>query len=216
MAFAVIWLGAGLLGQLVWQPWLLIPRRLLLWPLGGLFLLPWFLVVGETTRGAGLAGQIGWWLGHSAVLAGGLLLYRLATRYVTLLRDQPEPAIDLSDGQRLQRAFGWTATAVLRQNRQIAGDRASRVVTERFNHYALAAGWRVQAARGEIEDSLAADLGLIERGQVYAFALGLLLDLVAQEVGEKLTVRALQRAYDGLPWEEREIAGQYLRTFDRA
>jgi hypothetical protein len=74
VAFAVLWLGAGLLGQLVWQPWLLIPRRLLLWPLGGLLLLPWFLAIGEATRGADLAGRIGWWLGHSAVLAGGLLL----------------------------------------------------------------------------------------------------------------------------------------------
>jgi cAMP-dependent protein kinase regulator len=34
--------------------------------------------------------------------------------------------------------------------------------------------------------------------------------MVAQEMGEKLTVRALQRAYDGLPWEEREIGAQYL------
>ncbi len=40
---------------------------------------------------------------------------------------------------------------------------------------------------------------------------------MAQEVGEKLTVRALQRAYDGLPWEEREIGAQYLfREVDRA
>jgi cAMP-dependent protein kinase regulator len=37
-----------------------------------------------------------------------------------------------------------------------------------------------------------------------------LLDQVAQEVGEKLTVRALQRVYDWLPWEEREIGARYL------
>jgi hypothetical protein len=30
MAFAALWLGVGLLGQLVWLPWLLIARRLLL------------------------------------------------------------------------------------------------------------------------------------------------------------------------------------------
>ena len=66
--------GVGLLGQLVWLPWLLIPRRRLLWPLGVLLLLPWFLAAGETARGAGATGRLGWWLGHSAVLAGGLLL----------------------------------------------------------------------------------------------------------------------------------------------
>jgi hypothetical protein len=53
---------------------LLIPRRLLLWPLGALLLLPWFLAAGEAAWGAGVAGRIGWWLGHSGLLAGGLLL----------------------------------------------------------------------------------------------------------------------------------------------
>jgi CRP-like cAMP-binding protein len=41
-------------------------------------------------------------------------------------------------------------------------------------------------------------------------ALSLFLDLVAREIGERGAVRALQRAYDGLPWEEREIGAQYL------
>jgi len=72
LAFAALWLGVGLLGQLVWLPWLLIPQRLLLWPLGGLLLLPWFLAAGEVARGAGIPRGLGWWLGHSAVLAGGL------------------------------------------------------------------------------------------------------------------------------------------------
>jgi CRP-like cAMP-binding protein len=53
-------------------------------------------------------------------------------------------------------------------------------------------------------------LGLVERGETYAAALNLFLDLAAQEVGEKLTIRAMQRAYDGLPWEEREVGAQYL------
>jgi pimeloyl-ACP methyl ester carboxylesterase len=74
LAFLALWLGVGLLGQSVWLPWLLIPKRLLLWPLGSLLLLPWFLAVGEATRGASIAGRIGWWLGYSSVLTGGLFL----------------------------------------------------------------------------------------------------------------------------------------------
>jgi hypothetical protein len=73
-AFAVLWLSAGLIGQWVWLRWLLIPRRLLLWPLGTLLIFPWFLAVGEAARGGGAVGWLGWWLGHSAVLSGGLLL----------------------------------------------------------------------------------------------------------------------------------------------
>jgi pimeloyl-ACP methyl ester carboxylesterase len=74
LTFAALWLGVGLLGQLIWLPWLLIPRRLLLWPLGALLLLPWFLAAGESVQGAGPAGRIGWWLAHSAVLVGAFLL----------------------------------------------------------------------------------------------------------------------------------------------
>jgi CRP-like cAMP-binding protein len=68
-----------------------------------------------------------------------------------------------------------------------------------------------------VEDFQPGGASLLERGEVYAAALGLLLDLIAREVGEKLAERALQRAYDGLPWEEREVAAQYLFSdVDRA
>ncbi len=74
LAAALLWLGVGLLGQLVWLPWLLVPQRLLLWPLGVLLLLPWFLAVGEAGRGAGAMGKVGWWLAHSIVVAAAMFL----------------------------------------------------------------------------------------------------------------------------------------------
>jgi len=151
------------------------------------------------------------------LLAAGLFLHHLAYTGITFLRGQPEAAFDLSDQHRLQRAFAWTVAGVFGQFRETDGDRHARVLAERFNNYALAASWRVSLVKGQVDDSLPADLSIIERGKIYAAALTLLLDLVAQEVGEKLTVRALQRAYDGLPWEEREIGAQYLfRDVDRA
>jgi CRP-like cAMP-binding protein len=100
--------------------------------------------------------------------------------------------------------------AVLAQFRPAAGERAALALTERFNNYALAADWPISLVRGQVEDGLPDDISLIEVGQTYAAALNLYLDLVAGEVGERLTARALQRAYDGLPWEEREIGAQYL------
>ena len=84
------------------------------------------------------------------------------------------------------------------------------MAAERLNNYALAAGWPISLVQGQAQDSLPADLGLIERGGVYAAALNLLLDLVAEKGGDRWTVAALQRAYDGLPWEEREVGGPYL------
>jgi hypothetical protein len=73
-AFAALWLGVGLLGQLVWLPWLLIPQRLVLWPLAAILLLPWFLAVGQAMQAAGVRQRVGWWLVHTAVLAGTLFL----------------------------------------------------------------------------------------------------------------------------------------------
>jgi hypothetical protein len=71
---AILWLGVGLLGQLVWLPWFLIPRRLLLWPLGAALCLPWFLAAGQAAEGAGALGRLGWWLAHSLAVAGGAFL----------------------------------------------------------------------------------------------------------------------------------------------
>jgi putative peptide zinc metalloprotease protein len=151
------------------------------------------------------------------LLAAGLLLHHLAGTRVAAPREQREAELDLSDQRRLQRAFDWTVSAILVEFRQVAGERSGRVLVERFNNYALAAGWRVSIAQDRVEDYLAGDMGLIERGEQYALALVLFLDLVAGEIGERGTVRALQRAYDGLPWEEREIGVQYLfRNVERA
>jgi len=74
MAFAALWLGVGLLAEWVWLPWLLIPRRLVLWPLGAALMLPWFVAAGQSVRSIGLGGRIGWILAHSLVLVSTLVL----------------------------------------------------------------------------------------------------------------------------------------------
>lgn len=144
------------------------------------------------------------------LLAVSLFLHHLAYTRVTFLRDQPQAALELSDLGRLQRASAWSVRSVLQQLREIGGEHCAGLIEERFNNYALAAGWRVSLVRGDVDDSLPGQLSLIERGEIYGAALTLLLDLTAQEIGEKLTVRILQTAYDALPWEEREIGSQYL------
>lgn len=74
LIFAALWLGFGLLGDQVWLPWLLIPKRLLLWPLGAILLLPWFLASGEATGSARPFERVGWWAFHSLVLVSSMLL----------------------------------------------------------------------------------------------------------------------------------------------
>jgi putative peptide zinc metalloprotease protein len=144
------------------------------------------------------------------LMGAGLFLHHLAYRQITLPQDRPEPGLTLSDGERLQRAFRWTASSLFSQVCQIVGLRSARRLGERFNNRALAAGWDLRLAQGDVMEDVPNDQSLIERGVHYADALSMLLDMVACEVGERLTVRALQRAYDALPWEERETGGQYM------
>jgi putative peptide zinc metalloprotease protein len=146
----------------------------------------------------------------SLLLAASLFLHHVTYTRVPYLREQRQATLDLSDKRRLERAFGWTVSAILDQFHQTAGARSGRLLAECFNNYSIAAGWRVSIAKDRVEDYLPTDMSLIERGELYAAALCQLLDLVTQEMGERSTVRALQRAYDGLLWEEREIGAQYL------
>ncbi len=144
------------------------------------------------------------------LFAASASLHRIAWAQVHFLAGQPQAPMDLSDLNRLQRAFAWTAGSIFRQLREIDGERRATEMTERFNNYAIRAGWRINVAANKVVDTLPSDLGVIERGETYAAALTLLLQLTSQELGQRLTVRALQSAYDALPWEDREVAAQYL------
>ncbi|MBN1873522.1 MAG: cyclic nucleotide-binding domain-containing protein [Anaerolineae bacterium] len=144
------------------------------------------------------------------VLAAAFFLHHLTYARITLSREGLEARLSLSDRQRLHRAFTWTMSAILRQFREIMGDHQTQFMIKELNHYALAANWRVRVGGGQVNADLPATLSLIEQGEVYATILTLFLDLVADEIGDKLTVRTLQHVYDALPWEEREIGALYL------
>lgn len=74
MVFAALWVGLGLLGNYVWLPWILITKRLILWPLGVLLCLPWFMAVAQAVLPTKWWGRVLWWFVYTLVLIGGLLL----------------------------------------------------------------------------------------------------------------------------------------------
>lgn len=74
LVFAALWLGVGLLGRYVWLPWLLIPKRLILWPLAVVLTLPWLMAVAQAMLPTSRWGKIGWWFGSSMVVIGSLLV----------------------------------------------------------------------------------------------------------------------------------------------
>jgi pimeloyl-ACP methyl ester carboxylesterase len=72
--FVILWLTLGLMAQFTWLQWFLIPARLLLWPLLALAALPWKLAAGFAQHGGSFWRRVGWWLGQSVILVGGLLV----------------------------------------------------------------------------------------------------------------------------------------------
>jgi pimeloyl-ACP methyl ester carboxylesterase len=74
MVFAALWIGLGWLGNYVWLPWLLIPGRLILWPLGFALSVPWFLSVAQAVLPTSRLGRAAWWLAYSLILVFALYL----------------------------------------------------------------------------------------------------------------------------------------------
>jgi len=76
--FLVFWIAFGAMAQVVWLQWLLIPTRLIFWPVLSLACFPWFLASGIAQQGSGLFLRVALWLWQSLVLLGGfILLYYL-------------------------------------------------------------------------------------------------------------------------------------------
>ena len=74
VGFLILWLGVGLLTHLVWMNWLLIPKRLFLWPLGAMLVLPWFLVIGNIVQGKKALSRLGLWALYSISVCACLFL----------------------------------------------------------------------------------------------------------------------------------------------
>jgi len=146
------------------------------------------------------------------LLAAAFFLHHLAYTRLNFQRRPAEAALDLNDALRLQRAFIWMLTSLHDQLREISGEREARFLVEQFNNYSLAAGWQVRLSNGVVEDTRLVTMGagIGKRGEGDAAAITQFLDMFSHQAGEKLAVRALQNAYDGLPWQEREVAAQHL------
>jgi pimeloyl-ACP methyl ester carboxylesterase len=70
--FALLWVAVGIMAQLVWLPWLLIPERLARWPFLALAVVPWLLGSGLLIEGQSAARRLLWWLVQSLILVAGL------------------------------------------------------------------------------------------------------------------------------------------------
>jgi len=166
-----------------------------------------------------IALALGWWvvtaltnqihLEFYLLLAGSQFLQLLAFKLLPITSEPPPSELIFSDDERLKNAIGWSFSAIHSQFQQVAGKKQAKLVADLFNRFSVAANWDLTMAGTQLQEFTSTDVQLIRRGEVYAEALTMYLDLVGKHVGVKLATRMLQNAYDDLPWEQREIGDQY-------
>jgi pimeloyl-ACP methyl ester carboxylesterase len=74
LLFAVIWVALGLISHYTWMQWLLIPARLLRWPILALACLPWMLAMGHEFQRMRGWGKVGFWLLQSVLAVAALFM----------------------------------------------------------------------------------------------------------------------------------------------
>lgn len=74
LLFAALWAAFHALAHFVWTPGVLIAPRLWRWPLLAAALWPAQLAAAATLQGRSARARLGWWLLHSVVVGGGLLV----------------------------------------------------------------------------------------------------------------------------------------------
>jgi putative peptide zinc metalloprotease protein len=165
------------------------------------------------------------WRGSPAALALGTLASGLwaaawCSHYVALRQVLPrglswplEPAT--GEAERLRRAFRHTYAGLYRSLREHHGPRRARALDDRMDVLAATANWEITLDREQarIGAELAA-LPLDAQGARYAEVLRYAVTVIEGLAGATFARRAVQAAYDALPWPEREAADR--RCFPNA
>lgn len=73
LLFALLWIAFGLMAQVTWLQWFLIPKRLVVWLVLSLACLPWKLAAGHIQFRAKGWQRLVWWLAQSVFLTAGLV-----------------------------------------------------------------------------------------------------------------------------------------------
>ncbi len=142
--------------------------------------------------------------------AGGWLVHLATLRQIAPdeLAWPHEPSI--SEQQRLTRAFQFCYAGCYGLLLAVYGARRTRALDDRMDVLAATANWDVTLDRERVRISpLVQALPLDLQGARYAEVLRYAVATVESIAGATFARRAIQAAYDALPWPERETASRY-------
>ena len=149
------------------------------------------------------------------LLAAGLWAATWLVHLATLRQIAPDEidwpdAPSMSEEQRLTRAFQFCYAGCYRLLRAVYGARRTSALDDRMDVLAATANWDVTLDRDRARIAPAVQaLPLDMQGARYAEVLRYTVATIEQIAGATFARRAIQAAYDALPWPEREPASRY-------
>ncbi|GAB4210050.1 MAG: cyclic nucleotide-binding domain-containing protein [Roseiflexaceae bacterium] len=140
--------------------------------------------------------------------AGGLVHVATLRQIAPAELDWPADA-SASEAERLALAFQHCYAGCYRLMRAVYGARRTRELDDRMDVLAATANWDVTLDRDEARIGVAVrQLPLDQQGKRYAEVLRYTVATLEELAGVTFARRAVQSAYDALPWTERETASR--------
>ncbi len=145
------------------------------------------------------------------LLAAGAVLSLLAQRYAAYPATEWAGEDALGSHARLRQAFPHFYSALFAAFRANFGRRRAQVLDDRMDIIAVSADWLVAVDSGHIQEAAAAEsMPLEELAAQYLELLERSLEIMAGLAGRPFLRRAIQGAYDGLPWAERHDLARHV------
>lgn len=151
-------------------------------------------------------------LGMAFLVAQGAGLYLLAQRYLRYQRDPwVEVPVGIGAHTRLRHGFIRFFNNLFVLFRDTFGRRKAQVLDDRLDIISVTANWLVTVDGGRVrEDPRVETFPLDQLSRQYMDLLGHTVEIMDNMAGRPFLRRAIQSAYDSLPWAEREVLAHWV------
>jgi putative peptide zinc metalloprotease protein len=150
-------------------------------------------------------------LGTAFLMAQGGLLYRLSQRYLLFRGREWTEAVTISTHQQLRHAFVHFFSNFFLLFQGTFGQRKTRILDDRLDIIAVTANWFVTVDGGRIRENVEIeDRSLEEISMQYVELFERTVDIMDELAGRPFLQRAIQSAYDSLPWTGRRMLTHWV------
>ncbi|MCZ7546911.1 MAG: M50 family metallopeptidase [Anaerolineae bacterium] len=135
--------------------------------------------------------------------------YAVFSHRLTAVRRQFAGASSPAAPARLRQGFARLVALLFDSYRQSFGARAADALSDEMEAIGRDADWPATISQYRLRDNLGDDVSVTGQGDHYRELLQTLAAQMVEVAGRPCTARAVQAAYDALPWQEREALASY-------